>query len=102
VGYERVGFDSVTWFVAVLGFLASREAAAAPGDHIGTEGFELVPSIAAGFQYQSNAYRSESDPTPAASFNVNPAFTLTASGDDHSLSANGDWLLRKYLTVGDS
>lgn len=79
----------------------SLPAYAGAGDHValGSNG-SFAPSIGAAFDYRTNVYRSEVDPSPAGSFALIPGFDLTAGSNDHALKLHGDWTARKFVFVG--
>lgn len=83
--------------VAVAGLLLSTGAAAAPGDHIRAGNLTVTPSLSAGFQYRSNAFRQTSNPQGAGNGVLTPAVVAKLQSKDVSFELNGRYGLQKYL-----
>lgn len=86
-----------------LAVIANPGAALAqPGEHIHLGALEIVPTLQASGEYQSNAYLEEggegNEPDPGFSVRVRPAAQLSISNDDLKLSAGAGWTLRHYLS----
>ena len=89
--------------LALLGLFFSSAAAAEPGDHIGTETVQLIPSVSLFGHHRTNAYLQEGtvgggeEVTPGTSLRIHPALKLTADGSDVLFELGAGYTARKYF-----
>ena len=76
-------------------------AHAAPGDHIRTGDTTITPALGLGYEFASNIYRADADPTAASSLVISPALDLRVDSPQNAFKIGGVWDLRKFLTVSD-
>lgn len=78
-------------------------AQAAPGDHIGTESAQLIPSLEVGAQHRTNAYLQEGESaggvptTPGTALVLNPRLAIRAKNSDLLFNFNFSYTAKKYL-----
>ncbi len=84
--------------------LAPGTAAAEAGDHINLGQAEIIPTVQAAGEFQTNAYLEEggtgNEPDAGFALRLRPAGQLTLNGDDLKLSLGAGWTLRQYVTPG--
>ncbi len=87
------------FFIAALAL--APVSSAAPGDHIRpSESTVVTPSVALGFDYRTNVYRTEAAPTPAGSMVFRPGLDIGVKTDQVRWRLGGSWTGRKFLFVG--
>ena len=86
-----------------LGLSGLGVAHAGPGDHIGTDEVELVPSVELYTQHRTNVYLQEGEfgggeaVTPGTAIRLHPYLTLKADTQEVLLRMNAGYTARKYL-----
>ena len=89
--------------LAVAGCGSASVAAAAPGDHIGNEQVEVIPSVGVMGGWRSNVYLQEGElgggePTVAGSFvELSPGIELNVDSSDFKLGVDATYRPRMYL-----
>ncbi len=89
--------------LAFVGLFLSQAAAAEPGDHIGTETVQLVPSVQLLGHHRTNVYLQEGTigggeaATPGTALTLHPALTLKADGSDVLFELGAGYTAKKYL-----
>ncbi|MFT4979145.1 MAG: hypothetical protein ACI8S6_005055 [Myxococcota bacterium] len=82
---------------------STRPALAEPGDHIGNDNVELIPSLALTTQQRSNVFLQEGavgggeETTPGTNLRIQPSLTLKAESADVLFGFSGGYTARKYF-----
>jgi len=85
-------------FGIALGFLmAGASASAAPGDHLRAGDAVITPSLGVGFEYRTNAFRSDSQAQGTGALRIAPGLAVTAESPQVLFAFDGKYALRKYL-----
>lgn len=87
-------------FLTLACCFSASAAFAAPGDHIRAGDTTITPDVDLGFEYATNVYRAEADPTPGANLRVSPGLTIGVDSPNNSFDLSGEWRIRQFLFVG--
>lgn len=87
----------------VIALLSSSSAIAAPGDHIGSESAQLVPSLDVGVTHRTNAYLQEGlaggglPVTGGTALTISPQLGIRAKNSDLKFDLDFSYTAKKYL-----
>jgi hypothetical protein len=105
--FMRVGFmrkvGQMVSGVTLMGLIFSQAAAAEPGEHIGTDTVQLIPSVQLFGHHRTNVYLQEGTigggeaATPGTSLIIHPSLSLKADGSDVLFELGAGYTARKYF-----